>query len=155
MEFKDFSLHINHTKVWRFAQELSSGRIMATQCRACKKKRYPPRADCPQCHASDMDWIALKARGRLATFTMIYVPPDHFATKPQMPFSSIAFRPCPIGLLEVEDGLRIMGWIPNVNPKELHLGMPLQAIPQTLTDGKVTIIFEPTGQASKPDSAPP
>ncbi len=143
MEFRDFSLHINQTKVGRFVQELASGRIMATRCRVCTADFYPPRADCPRCMASDMDWIPIKGRGRLATFTLIYVPPEHFASKPLMPFSSITFRPCPIGLLEVEDGLRIMGWIPNVAPENLQVGMALQATPHILTDGTVTIILEP------------
>lgn len=155
MEFKDFSLHINQTKAGRFAQELASGKIMATQCRTCRRKFYPPRADCPGCVASSMEWTPLKARGRLAAFTMIQVPPDHFASKPLMPFSSITLRPCPVGLIEVEDGLRIMGWIPNVEPKDLRVGMPLQGTPHTLTDGKVTIILEPLDPASESEEPGP
>jgi uncharacterized OB-fold protein len=142
MEFKDFSLHINETKVDRFAKELASGRIMATQCSACMMRFYPPRADCPRCMKSDMAWTTVSGRGRLSTFTMIQVPPDRFAPKALMPFSSVAFQPCPVGLLEVEDGLRIMGWIPNIDPMDLRVGMPLQACPYTLKDGKVTIILE-------------
>ena len=149
MDFRDFSLHINQTKVGRFADELGSGRIMASQCRACKTRLYPPRADCPRCGASDMEWIPLRGRGRLATFTIIHVPPEHFASKPRMPFSSITLRPCPVGLIEVEDQLRIMGWIPNVDPKDLRVGVPLQATPHTLADGKVTIILEPYDPSSE------
>jgi uncharacterized OB-fold protein len=96
-----------------------------------------------------MDWIPLSARGRLATFTMIAVPPDHFASKVLMPFSSITFQPCPVGLLEVEDGLKIMGWIPNVDRKDLRVGMHLQALPHTLEDGKVTIILDPSDLSSE------
>ena len=155
MEFKDFSLHINETRVGRFARELASGKIMATQCRTCMTKFYPPRADCPRCMASEMDWTPLKARGRLATFTMIQVPPEHFASRVLMPFSSITLRPCPVGLLEVEDGLKIMGWIPNVDPKDLRVGIPLQATGHTLKDGKVTIILEPLDPTSESGSTGP
>jgi uncharacterized OB-fold protein len=144
MEFRDFSLHLNQTKVSRFAEELASGRIMATQCKTCTMKWFPPRADCARCGTSHMDWIPVRGHGKLITFTMIYVPPDRFASQPQMPFSSITFQPCPIGLLEVEHGFRVMGWIPHVDPAVLHVGLPMRAVPHTLTDGKVTIVLEPS-----------
>jgi uncharacterized OB-fold protein len=143
MEFKDFSLYINQTKVGRFAEELAAGRIMATRCRTCGIRFYPPRADCPRCMESHLEWIEVKGRGKLATFTIIQVPPERFAPKVAMPFSSMTFHPCPVGILEVEDGLKIMGWVPQVEPKDLQVGMPLQATPHTLADGKVTILLEP------------
>jgi uncharacterized OB-fold protein len=59
-----------------------------------------------------------------------------------MPFSSVQFEPCPIGILEVEDGLRIMGWMPKIDVKKIRVGMKLKASPQILLDGKVTIILE-------------
>jgi uncharacterized OB-fold protein len=155
MEFKAFSLHINETKVGRFALDLASGKIMATRCKACVTRFYPPRADCPRCGESDMEWTPVKGRGTLVTFTMIQVPPEHFAPKAVMPFSSITFRPCPVGLLEVEDGLKIMGWIPNVDPKDLRVGMSLQAAPHTLPDGKVTILLEPLDPVSGSGPAGP
>jgi uncharacterized OB-fold protein len=149
MEFRDFSLHINQIKVGRFAEELAAGRIMATQCRGCRAKYYPPRADCNRCWTSDMEWIPLQGQGKLATFTRIHVPPEHFAAKPLMPFSPLVLQPCPIGLLEFDDGLRVMGWIPNLDPKDLRVGMSLRAAPHTLADGKVTIILEPPDPKSR------
>jgi hypothetical protein len=155
MEFRDFSLHINQTKVRRFAEELASGRIMATECRTCHMKWFPPRADCARCGTSEMEWVPVKAYGKLVTFTLVFVPPEHFASKPQMPFSSITFQPCAIGLLEVEDGLRIMGWIPHLDPADLHVGLAMHATAHTLADGKVTIILEPvdgpSGSVSEAD----
>jgi uncharacterized OB-fold protein len=143
MEFKDFSLFINQTKVARFAEELAAGKIMATACKKCGKKYYPPRADCSGCMGSEMEWKLIGDEGRLVTFTKIYVLPDHFAIRQSlMPFSNIQFEPCPIGLLEVEGGLRIMGWIPKVDLKKIRVGMKMKASPQILPNGKVTIIFE-------------
>ena len=143
MEFKNFALSINQTKVARFAKELAEGKIMATLCKKCGKKYYPPRADCSDCMSSEMEWKPIGGEGKLVTFTKIYVPPEHFAIRqPMMPFSSVQFEPCPIGILEVEDGLRIMGWMPKIDLKKIRVGMKLKASPQTLLDGKVTIILE-------------
>jgi len=143
MDFKNFALSISQTKVARFAKELAEGKIMATLCKKCGKKYYPPRADCSDCMSSEMEWKPIGGEGKLVTFTKIYVPPDHFAIRqPMMPFSSVQFEPCPIGILKVEDGLRIMGWMPKIDLKKIRVGMKLKASPQTLLDGKVTIILE-------------
>ncbi len=145
MDFKNFSLAISQTKVARFAEDLAAGRIMATICRKCGKKYYPPQADCSACLSSDMEWKTLKGEGTLVTFTKIYVAPGHFAVgQPLMPFSSVSFEPSPIGLLEVEDQLRVMGWIPKTDLKKIRVGMKMRALPQTLPDGRVTIVLEPT-----------
>jgi uncharacterized OB-fold protein len=60
-----------------------------------------------------------------------------------MPFSNIQFEPCPIGLLEVEDGLKIMGWIPRMDVKKIKVGMKMKASPNILPNGKITIVMEP------------
>jgi len=143
MEFKDFSMHIGQTKVARFAEELAAGKIMATVCKKCGKKYYPPRSDCSGCMESTMEWRPIEGVGNLVTYTKIYVPPEHFAIRrPLMPFSSIQFEPCPVGLIEIEDGLRIMGWMPKIDFIKIRIGMKLKASPQILPDGKVTIILE-------------
>jgi uncharacterized OB-fold protein len=60
-----------------------------------------------------------------------------------MPFSSVQFEPCPIGLLEVEGGLKIMGWITKMDVKKIKVGMKMKASPFILPDGKLTIVLEP------------
>jgi uncharacterized OB-fold protein len=143
MEFKDFALSISQTKVARFAKDLEEGKIMATLCKKCGRKYYPPRADCSDCMGDEMEWRPVGGEGKLLTFTKIFVPPDHFAIRqPLMPFSSVQFEPCPIGILEVEDGLRIMGWMPKIDLKEIRIGMKLRALPYILPENKVTIILE-------------
>jgi uncharacterized OB-fold protein len=144
MEFKDFSLGISQTKVFRFVEELSAGNIVATICKKCGQKYYPPRSDCCKCMESQMEWIPISVEGNLFTFTKIYIPPKHFAPiQPLMPFSNIQFDPCAIGILEVEDKLRIMGWIPKVELKKIKIGMRMKASPFRLQDGRITIILEP------------
>jgi uncharacterized OB-fold protein len=143
MEFKNFSFGLTQTKVARFADELAAGKIMATICKKCGKKYYPPRADCSACMGGEMEWKPIRTEGSLVTFTKIHVPPEHFAIRqPLMPFSSIQFEPCAIGLLEVEEGFRIMGWMPKIDLKKIRVGMKMKASAQVLPDGKVTIVLE-------------
>ncbi|MBS3920243.1 MAG: Zn-ribbon domain-containing OB-fold protein [Deltaproteobacteria bacterium] len=144
MEFKNFSLFISQTKVNRFADDLAGGKIMSTLCKKCGKQYYPPQADCSACMASDMEWKEIKAEGKLLTFTKIHVPPEHFAVRqPLMPFSSLQFEPCPVGIIEAGKGLPVMGWIPKMDVKKIKVGMKMKASPFTLPDGKITIVLEP------------
>jgi uncharacterized OB-fold protein len=144
MDFKNFSLNIAQTKVNRFVDELAAGKFMATVCKKCGKKYYPPAADCSDCMQSDMEWKQISNEGNLVTFTKIHVPPEHFAVRqPLMPFSSIQFEPCPFGLIKVEGGLKIMGWIPKMDVRKIKVGMKMKASSFTLPDGKITIILEP------------
>jgi len=144
MEFKNFAIAISQTKVARFADDLAAGKIMSTICKKCGKRYYPPRSDCSSCMTSEMEWKPMSGEGKLVTFTKVHVPPEHFALRqPLMPFSSVLFEPCPIGILEAEEGLRIMGWMPKIDLKRIKIGMKMKASPQILPDGKVTIVLEP------------
>ncbi len=143
MDFKQFSLAVSQTKVARFSDELAAGRISMTICKKCGTRYYPPRADCGACMNSEMEWAPIATEGSLITFTKIYVPPDHFAVRQSlMPFSNARFEPCPIGVLEVDHGLRIMGWMPKVDMKHVRVGMKMKASPQTLPDGRMTIVLQ-------------
>jgi hypothetical protein len=98
MEFKKFSLGVNQTKVARFADELAAGKIMATQCKTCGVKYYPPRADCSACMHSEMEWKPIEGEGTLVTFTKIYVPPEHLGLRqPLMPFRPSSSSPARSG----------------------------------------------------------
>ena len=74
MDLKNFTLNISQTKVNRFVDELAAGKFMATVCKKCGKKYYPPQADCPDCMSSDMEWKQIGNEGALVTFTKIHVP---------------------------------------------------------------------------------
>jgi uncharacterized OB-fold protein len=144
MDFKNFSLYITQTKVARFIDDLAAGKITGTRCQKCGKKYYPPRSDCSDCMGSEMEWIPVGVEGKLRTFTKIHVPPEHFALPPpRMPFSSAQLEPCPIGVIEVEEGISIMGWMPKMDVKKIKVGMKMKASPFTLPDGKLTIVMEP------------
>ena len=144
MEFKDFSLFIEHTKVSKFADYLGEGKIMATKCKNCGCEYYPPRADCSKCMSSDVEWFELGGKGKLHAFTCINVPPAHFDVHFENltpPFSKSKYIGCPVGYLEMENGLKVMGWIPKISLKEMKVGMELKPVAQTLPDGKVTVCF--------------
>jgi uncharacterized protein len=145
MDFKKFSLMINETKVAPFADYLTQGRIMATRCNKCNREYYPPQSDCSQCLSQEMDWFECPTEGKLVSFTQIMVLPEHFAlTELSVPFAKATLTPSPVGLLDVKEGIRIMGWIPKIMASELKVGDRMKARAQVLDDGRVTIVLEKT-----------
>ena len=61
----------------RFFHELKeNGRIVASVCKACGCKTLPPKAFCPRCFKSDVDYVDVGLRGTVYTFTVSYVDLD-------------------------------------------------------------------------------
>lgn len=143
MDFKKFSLMINEIKVEAFADYLAQGKIMATRCKKCNKEYYPPQSDCSQCLSQEMDWFECPTEGNLVSFTQVMVLPEHFAV-PELPipFAKATLTPSPVGLLEVKEGMRIMGWLTKRSPNDLKVGERMKARPWLLDDGRITIILE-------------
>jgi len=141
MDFSQFSLHIKDTKVHQFVDYLAEGKIMATRCRKCGAEHYPPAADCAKCMSSDNEWFELSGGGKLVTYTMIHVAPNHFGKGEEkvIPFGKYRYQPCPIGIVEMAKGLKVMGWIPDIPPNDIKVGMSLTPVAETLQDGKVTV----------------
>lgn len=137
MEFDKFSLFLKDTKSARFADDLANGKITATRCKKCATLYYPPRADCPKCMTGEIEWTELQPYGKLVTYTEIHIPPEHFASS--TPFSREKFEPYMIGLIELENGLRIMGWMLSI--KEPKTGMRMKAAPKAVDD-RITIVLE-------------
>lgn len=143
MDFNAFSLMITETKANSFADSLAQGKIMATRCTACNREYYPPQADCTHCLGQDMEWFECPNEGKLVAFTQIMVLPEHFALPaPKIPFGKASLTPSPVGLVEVKEGIRIMGWIPKAPVETLVVGDSMKAIPHVLDDGRVTIVLE-------------
>ncbi|MFX0116638.1 MAG: Zn-ribbon domain-containing OB-fold protein [Candidatus Hodarchaeota archaeon] len=114
-----FGMHnyILESKTSRFVKALQEGRIEATRCIKCDRSYFPPRVDCPSCYDS-IQWFEVKSReGTLKTFTAVMVAPREF----------IKHGPYCVGIVELLEGISIMGWVkePEIN---LHVGDTLQLV---------------------------
>ncbi len=98
MDFKNFSLNIAQTKVNRFVDELAAGKFMATVCKKCGKKYYPPQADCPDCMSSDMEWKQIIPEGDSGNLSQRFM--SHQSTSPSGSLSCLfqAFNLSPVPL---------------------------------------------------------
>jgi uncharacterized OB-fold protein len=65
-------------KTQLFWEKLKEGEIYATRCKKCKKLYYPPQADCPECLASEIEWIKLSGEATLEAYTQVQARPQRF-----------------------------------------------------------------------------
>lgn len=87
-------------------------RMEAIKCSKCSQIFFPKRVVCPDCKKQDFENIKLSGKGILNTFTIIRVPPAGFAD--QVPYA--------IGIVELEEGIKITTQITDCNPEMLKIG---------------------------------
>ena len=46
------------------------GKLMLPRCRTCNKVHFYPRAICPFCHSTDLEWIEASGEGYVHTFAV-------------------------------------------------------------------------------------
>jgi len=100
----------------QFYKFIGEGKLMAAKCMRCGSKFIPPRQICTNCYSKDLTWVQPKNKGKLLTYTIIYVAPEQF--------QSIA--PYAYGIIELEDGLRLPGIIKGVSHEMIRIGMELE-----------------------------
>ncbi|MBM5804768.1 MAG: Zn-ribbon domain-containing OB-fold protein [Candidatus Verstraetearchaeota archaeon] len=125
-------------RYWREIPERS--RLEASKCATCGNVIYPNRARCAKCGSDSIEPYRLPERGKLLTFTVVRNPPRGFEK----------MAPFVLGIIELEDGSRLMTQITDVMPGEVTIGMPLEAVLRKVSeDGDSGIIeyaikFRPT-----------
>lgn len=90
-------------------------RLVIQRCAGCGALRHPPRPRCDKC--GSYEWNELEASGRGTVYS--YVVNHH----PQIP----AFDyPLAVGLIELEEGTRLVADIVGIDPSEVSIDMPVE-----------------------------
>ena len=116
-----------------FFAAAARGRVGLCRCRGCGRS-FLPRAICPFCHAGEPEPVEASGRGELYSFTVC-----HRAGMPG--FESDV--PYVVGLVELEEGVRMVANVVSVAPDEVNIGMPLVAIFEERGEGLVVPLFRP------------
>jgi len=99
----------------RFYKFLQQGKLMAGKCQKCGKIHLPPRPLCSNCYSQQFTWVNISGRGKLSTYTVIHVAPQQFQ----------ALTPYAVGIVELENGLKIPAMIQDIAQEQLKIGMEL------------------------------
>jgi uncharacterized OB-fold protein len=103
---------------------LNEKKLMGSRCKGCGNQYVPPRSICVDCHGSDMEWIEMSGKGRLAAFTVINIPPPFMIAQ-----GYNRKNPYCTGVVELAEGTKVDARIEGVdcaNPEDIKVGMPLK-----------------------------
>ncbi len=121
----------------------SKAQLIGSRCSGCGTHYFPKSISCrnPRCAAKEVREVLLGPRGRLFSFTAQgYRPPPLFRMEPWAPYV--------IGMIELPEGLRVLGMLTGVTADALRIGMELELTVEPLyrdADGRefVTYKFKP------------
>lgn len=99
----------------QFYTYINDGKLMAGKCKRCGKVHLPPRPLCDKCLSNEFQWIEIPKKGRLLTYTIIHVPPPQFTE----------MAPYAVGIIQLDDGLKIPGLIREIDSEQIKIGMEM------------------------------
>lgn len=100
----------------QFYKFVSERKLMAAKCKKCGTILLPPRPMCTKCFSSDLEWVELKNKGKLLTYTVIHVSSKQFES----------LIPYAVGIVKLGDGPKLPGMIQDVEPEKISVGMDLK-----------------------------
>jgi len=114
---------------WEGARE---GKLLIQRCKGCGTLRHPPGPVCPKCHSFEWDTVESSGNGTIYSFVVMHypeVPPfDH---------------PNPIGLIELDEGTRLVAQLVGIAPGEVKIGQRVKVEFNTFDGDLVLPQFRP------------
>lgn len=133
MGFEKFGVvsFTSDAKVAPLVDYLEKGKVMMTKCQQCGKAFFPPKADCPRCVSSNVEWLEISSIGTLLTFTVVNYGPSGFEND----------TPYTLGIAEFEEGVKVLGRVSKaISPEDIKVGMRVKLAPLKLANEQ--IIYE-------------
>jgi len=131
--FKKFGT-VSFTAITRtndFIDYLEANKVAGTRCKDCGMAFFPPRADCHQCLASNMEWFEVSGKGKLITYSRLQYAPVGF--EQDVPYC--------IALLDYGD-YKVFGRISSdLAEEEIRVGMEMQTAVNRLPNGQLNYVF--------------
>ena len=112
-----------------FWEGTAAGELRIQHCPACGTLRHPPGPLCPSCGADKPDYVVASGRGSVFSFVVHHAP--------AVPGKTLPFV---IALVELEEGVRMIAELIDVDPGSVHIGMPVE-LALTRIDDELTLPF--------------
>lgn len=101
---------------WRVKE--SQYRLIVTVCGDCGKRTIYKRPICPHCGSSRVDYVESSGAGEVLSFTKVYFKRD--ASEDRLPEL--------VGVIMLNEGVKVVGEIVGVREDEVREGMHVEAV---------------------------
>ena len=113
---------------------LAAGELRFQRCAGCGRWRHPPRHLCPECGSDAWEWTSASGGGTLFSWTVTHQA-LHSAFAAALPYAVL--------VVELEEGVRVVGGLRGMEPAELRLDQPMQAEIEPVDDAIGLVYFRP------------
>ena len=115
-----FSKCIKLTEKQDFIEHAKEGKILAHKCVSCGNLSLATVYFCKKCGKRGFEDLALDGQGKVATYTIMTVPPSGFEK----------YAPYAWAVISLENSeLRISGFLPNIQkPEDLPIGATVKVV---------------------------
>jgi uncharacterized OB-fold protein/acyl dehydratase len=117
---------------------VKEGKLLIQRCVNCGRLRHPPLPACAACRSFEWDTIESSGRGELFSFVIVH--------HPKVPGFDY---PLAIGLIELEEGTRLVANVDGIEPERLTVGMAVEVHYVAHDDGLVLPAFGPARPATE------
>jgi uncharacterized OB-fold protein len=117
-----------------FWEGVRAGKLLIQRCACCRTLRHPPGPVCSECHSFDWDTVTASGLGTLYSFVVAHYPVV-------APFE----HPNPVGLIQLDEGTRLVAQLVGVDRATLAIGQRVQVEFHTFDGDLVLPQFRPTG----------
>jgi hypothetical protein len=93
----------------------SAGELRVWRCGGCGLLRHPPGPMCPRCGATRPEYLVASGLGAVYSFVVHHHPP--------VPGRELPFV---VALVELAEGVRVLGELRGVEPSEVRVGLPVE-----------------------------
>lgn len=98
-----------------FWDGVKAGELRVQKCNSCGELQHPPGPVCQYCQSDDLSYIVSSGKGELYSFVVM-----HYPEVPPFDY------PNPIGLIELDEGARLIAGLKDVNKDELKIGQRVE-----------------------------
>ncbi len=126
-------------------------RLIGSRCAGCGTHYFPKSLSCrnPQCRTKQVEDVLLGPQGTLYSYTVqSYRPPPLFRMEPWAPYA--------LGMVELPEGLRVLGMLTGIPLDALRIGMPVVLTTEALyrnDDGQEVLTYKFAPAAPEGDAA--
>ena len=100
------------------------------RCGACGRFHFYPRPVCPECWSDELDWRPVRGRGTVWSYTIVrFAHGAHEGWKTRVPYA--------VALIELEEGVRMMGNVVDCAVESVRTGMAVQLAYREYEDGLI------------------
>ncbi|GAA4227487.1 hypothetical protein FHR32_001521 [Streptosporangium album] len=115
-----------------FWEGVAKGELRIQSCADCGELRHPPGPVCPSCRSANRTHLVAGGEGELYSYVVHHNPPVPGLKAPFV-----------VAVVELPEGVRIVGNVVDCPPEEVGIGMPLRVTYRQMDDELILPMWAP------------